>query len=197
MDMLLEKPPLSKTVSDENYIKYAVQKRKEKIDLVREEMARLNANISIVSALDEIGYILNLRGNDVHCNLVFVAYLVIQKENSILFIDEQKLEPWLKNQLSEDRIFTQDYKQIVDYITKLDLKQKVLIDHSTLNAKLTLMLAKDSLKSSERCIMRFKSIKNQIEISHIRSVMKKDDVALGKSNREVEAKLEEEDNNTK
>lgn len=193
MDIWPDRPPLSKTLIYEHDIKYAGQTRKEKIDLVREEMARLNANISIVSALDEIGYILNLRGNDVHCNPVFVAYLVIQKENSILFIDEQKLEPWLKNQLSEDRIFTQDYKQIVDYITKLDLKQKVLIDHSTLNAKLTLMLAKDSLIPSESCIMRFKSIKNEIEISHIRRVMQKDGVALVKSFRWLEAKLTERD----
>ncbi|NOT37075.1 MAG: aminopeptidase P family protein [Saprospiraceae bacterium] len=173
----LDRPQLPKTLIYEHELKYSGKIRSAKLNDVRIEMKKLNADIFLVSALDEIAYVLNLRGKDVHCNPVFVAYLCIAKNESILFIDPVKVSIELKKQLLQDKIKIQNYNELIPYLIN-NSTAKILVDPATLNARLSFSLTPGNIISSTSCIMQQKAIKNNVEIKHIRKVMERDGVAL-------------------
>ncbi len=172
-----DRPSLPKNLVYEHDLTYSGKTRRDKLTAVREEIKKVNADEFLVSALDEIAYVLNLRGNDVHCNPVFVAYLIIHQKESILFIDQYKVNSELKKKLDADKVRIKDYSEIKDYLISKN-NSKILIDPSTINAKLCLLLQPGNIISASSCIMLHKAIKNSTEIKHIRKVMEKDGVAI-------------------
>ena len=76
----------------------------EKFNRIQEAIAKNGASAIILSALDEIAWTLNLRGNDVHCNPVFISYLLISKEGYTLYILEEKITDEVRNYLSNHQV---------------------------------------------------------------------------------------------
>ncbi len=85
-------------------LRYAGVSCKDKIGQVREAMRQNGCTGLLVSALDEVAWTLNLRGNDVHCNPVFVSYLLVTDAEAVLYMMEQKLTPEVKNHLEENGV---------------------------------------------------------------------------------------------
>lgn len=171
------RPSLSIAPIFEHDIRYAGKSRSEKLRSVRAEMKKNKSNYFLVSALDEVAYVLNLRGTDVSCNPVFVAYLCIGEKESFLFINPEKVSEALRKSLLKDKVIVQEYSKITKFIQTIQ-NSTVWIDPTTLNAKLSMSLPSGSIQSHTSCIMTMKAVKNTTEIQHIRRVMEKDAMAI-------------------
>jgi Xaa-Pro aminopeptidase len=187
-DIWQNRPSLPKTPLFEHEIIYSGRSRAEKLAEVQEYLEKSGADCFLVAALDEIAYVLNLRGSDVHCNPVFVAYLMIYKNDAKLFIDVDKVDSTIGSSLKSDGISIVPYHEIKNIVSSLG-NSKLLLDPGSLNAKLSLMVPEGKIVSATSCIMSMKAIKNQVEIQHIRKVMEKDAVALIKAFMWLEKKL--------
>jgi len=172
-----ERAPLPITPVYEHEVKYAGKTRAEKLNEVRKSMKKLSADWFLVSALDEVAWVLNLRGSDVPCNPVFVAYLAIGPKESILFTKTSKIPESIRKALAKNNIVIRAYERISGFAETLR-KKKVWIDPSTLNAQLSILLSESSLLSAPSCIMQQKAVKNTTEMKHLRRAMEKDAIAI-------------------
>ncbi|MBK7232266.1 MAG: aminopeptidase P family protein [Saprospiraceae bacterium] len=156
---------------------FAGESRDSKLKRIRLEMKNKKANHLLISALDEVAWALNLRGSDVHCNPVFVAYLLIDEEKAQLFIDPSKLQTDTVELLKSAGVHVQAYDSILGKIQKIR-DGLIWIDPSNINCKIALQIPAGSIYSAPSPVMLAKALKNEVEISHIRRAMEKDCHAL-------------------
>ena len=168
--------------------KYAGRSRTEKLTAVREKMT---ADYYLVTALDEIAWVFNLRGSDVECNPVFYAFAVIGKDQAWLFAPIEKLTQELTNILAQDKIFLKPYAVINSFLENLHEKSSVQFDKGKTNIQLYEDLPKDCAADGGNIIEGLKAVKNETEIAHIRQAMIKDGVALTRFFRWLEQTLDE------
>jgi len=105
-----DRPALPDFPVYEHELKYACTDRKDKIGIICSELEKSGANLQIITALDDLAWTFNLRGSDVECNPVFMAYASVSAEETILFIEGQKLSPELKNKLESEGIDQEIYR---------------------------------------------------------------------------------------
>ncbi len=172
-----DRPSLPKNKIFIHELKYTGLSRIEKIDQVREKMVEMQASSHFVSTLDDIAWILNIRSNDVECNPVTIAYLVINEEDVLLFIDSDKVSDSIQMSLKEDNILLKPYSDINNY---LSTSKKILIDPSICSNTLYNAIDKDEIICGDLPARMLKAIKNDVEVAHIRRAMVKDGVALTK-----------------
>jgi Xaa-Pro aminopeptidase len=165
----------------EHEVQFAGKSRGEKLADIRRKMAEHGANYHLVTTLDDIGWTLNLRGSDVECNPVFIAYLVIGMDSCSLFVERSQIPEALKNTLNTEGVFIRKYDGIDEFLAKLTAKDTIVVDDA--NANFVLFSAIKSAKIVEEATfsIMMKAIKNPIEQEYIRQVMVKDGVALTKS----------------
>ncbi|HEX5625811.1 MAG TPA: aminopeptidase P family protein, partial [Saprospiraceae bacterium] len=173
-----DRPGLSQQAIYEHALKYAGNSRESKLKAIRQEMKKKGVQYFLVTALDEIAHLLNLRGRDVHCNPVFIAYLWISMDQALLLIDPTKVPDVLKAKLEKAGIRLTPYDAILQTISSVKDGEKVLVDPATLNAKLALKLPNGGMVASASPVMKMKSQKNKTEAAHLRNAMEKDGVAL-------------------
>ena len=154
------------------------QTRLEKLSLIRSTVNTKNASAHFISALDDIAWILNCRGQDVEYNPVFLAHLFIDTSRTVLFIDDIKLSKELHQLLAQDQITVLPYTQTEFFLSQLS-QQHVLIDPAKVS-----ILHTQSIQKNNQLVLDinpstlFKSRKHATEITHIRNAMTKDGVAL-------------------
>ena len=165
--------------------------RKQKLKDIRSKMKEKGGDLHLVSTLDDIGWTLNLRGSDVECNPVFIAYLIIAKDKCYLFIDPSQVPEDLKTVLNNDNIFIKNYNTISDFLSQLTDKQHIVVDTGNLNFKLFNAIKKAEVIEAETFSSPMKAMKNKTEMKYIREVMVKDGVALVKAFRWLEKTLDE------
>ena len=154
------------------------QTRLEKLSLIRSTLNTKNASAHFISALDDIAWILNCRGQDVEYNPVFLAHLFIDTSRTVLFIDDIKLSKELRQLLAQDQITVLPYTQTEFFLSQLS-QQHVLIDPAKVSILHTQSIQKNNqLVQDINPSTLFKSRKHATEITHIRNAMTKDGVAL-------------------
>lgn len=162
-------------------LKYCGETFESKINRVREIMKRENADIHIISSLDDIAWLFNIRGRDIPCNPVVLSYAFITDEKVYLFIDKNKLSDEINKNFKENNIEIKDYFSFYDELKKIDKNKKVMVDFSRINSEIY-----NSIPFSVTKIDRinptteFKSIKNEIEIKNTINAHIKDGVAFTK-----------------
>lgn len=179
-DIWPDRPALPSNPVYEHDVKYAGLDRRQKIDLIRAEMNRLKADHFLVSALDEVAWLLNLRGSDVHCNPVFLAYSLISPDQTSLFIHPGKISVALSQSLESDGIRIRPYEEAGAAVAGLS-DGMVLIDPNSTNTRIALSIPNGRMISSPSPVMLAKAVKNPTEAGHIRKAMEKDAVALVKA----------------
>ena len=167
--------------------KYAGESRSEKFKRLRSKIKENGGQQYLVSTLDDIAWLLNLRGHDVDCNPVFVAYVVVTNQDIQLFVNAKKFKPELRTRLEKDGVIFQAYSKIESYLKKVD--EKILVDKSTVNLKLFNGIPEKYRIESSNIVEALKTIKNKTEIEHFRQVMVKDGVALVRLFRWLEQQL--------
>ena len=173
-----DRPEIPQERVFEHDIKYAGIDRKEKIANIRTEMEKIGADQHLITTLDDIAWLLNLRGSDVACNPVFCSYCLIRPNDVILFVDPNKLSKELKSKLSADGINVASYESVDNTLAGLDPNTKILLHKGTINVHLNSLIPESSIIYGQLISRHLKAVKNDIEIGHFRDVHVKDAVAL-------------------
>ena len=175
------RPPIPDNSIFVHETQYAGLSRNEKIENIREEMRNLDASHYIITALDEIAWTLNLRGNDVPYNPVFHAYLIISLDAVYLFIDTHKITASIGKELAKDDISIHLYTDIFKWVKDMPVESGLMFDPSTTNAKIFSLIPREVIKIEKNSIVRdLKGIKNSVEQEGFRKAMVKDGVAMVK-----------------
>ncbi len=172
------RPSLPKSKVYVHEKEYYTLSTKEKIALVREKMYALKADNHLISSLDDIAYLTNLRGSDVEYNPVFLSHLLIKQDKVLLFIDEDKISQDLKEKLEKESIFLKPYENVCEEL-KLLQNTSLLIEPNKITALLITALH-SSVKLIEEInpSTHLKAVKNSKEIENIENAMIEDGVAL-------------------
>ncbi|PWE00727.1 aminopeptidase P family protein [Marinilabilia rubra] len=155
--------------------------RKEKIETVRNNLRVKNATHYVTGALDEIAWVMNLRGTDISYNPVFHAYLIISQDYVSLFINPNKLTTSIGKQLSNDNIRVNLYNDVYSHLKELPDHATVYIDPNRNNWALFSAIPSSIPKvEGTGIITHLKSIKNNTEVANIKKTMINDGVAMVK-----------------
>ncbi|HXL00304.1 MAG TPA: aminopeptidase P family protein [Dysgonamonadaceae bacterium] len=152
---------------------------KNKIERIVEEIEKAGAEGIVIATLDAVAWTFNIRGNDVEYNPVAVAYGYVSKNESVLFIDPDKLTPPIASELQSQGVKTANYNHIFDYIEELPEKTTICVTESKINYTLYQHLsARCKVIDLPSPIDLMKSMKNETELNGFRRAMVKDGVAL-------------------
>lgn len=160
-------------------LEYSGESTSSKISRIRKQLADSGADGLLVTALDEIAWVLNLRGSDVHCNPVFVSYLLISPEKVVLYINNVKLLAEVKDYLTSEQIAVDAYEAVVDGLRSYEGKS-LLVDMSSTNYSLAIAVPTEKLCEGVSPIASMKAIKNEAEQEGFRAAMLRDGVAVVK-----------------
>ncbi len=176
-----ERPPIPQNHVFIHPLQYAGESCQEKVKRIRQQMEEDNIDVILITALDEIAWVLNLRGNDVHCNPVFVSFLLINHQDVKLFIDEIKLTPEVKSYLNDCKVKVYPYMDFYSDLEQSTYTNKVLADPAYLNYAIYQDLSPHcELIEHKTYVALMKAIRNQTEIGNLHRAMIKDGVALVK-----------------
>ncbi len=154
---------------------------KSKINRINSELKKIDANGIIIVTLDAVAWTFNLRGNDVDYNPVAVAYGYVSENETILFIDQKKMDDEAANAYAEQGVTLRDYQNIFDYVANLPENSSVCITGSKINYKLRQTIpASCRVVDLPSPVDLMKSVKNETELNGFRNAMIKDGVALVK-----------------
>jgi Xaa-Pro aminopeptidase len=156
---------------------FAHQTRAEKLALVREHMHAQHANQHFISTLDDIAWVLNLRGSDVAFNPIFLAHLLIGPSQAILFVAPEALSAELRAALATDGVTLAPYSQALQAVTDLRQTDCLLIDPKRITSAFVSSLAASTV-SAMNPSTRLKACKQETEIAHWRQTMITDGQAL-------------------
>ena len=188
MDELWEiRPPMPESPAFVYDIKYAGKSCSEKIAAIRTELKKKSAESVMLSALDEIAWTLNLRGNDVHCNPVVVSYLLITEKKAVLFIAPEKVTEEVRNYLEEQQIEIQNYSDTEIYLSDLNSSSILMNPVKTNYSVFSSVNPQCRIIRGEAPVALLKAIRNEQEIKGIHAAMQRDGVALVKFLRWLES----------
>lgn len=160
-------------------IEYAGESCHDKLGRIRSNLLRRGACGMLMTQLDDIAWTLNLRGTDVHCTPVFVAWLIVAEEVAVLYIKDEKLSPEVIEYLNAEGVAVDDYDNIIDALNSYD-GYTLLIDPATTNYTLSQLRGNFNLVSAPSPVPEMKAIKNEVECNGFRNAMQRDGVAMVK-----------------
>lgn len=168
---------------------YAGEKVESKLERVRAELRKNEADAMPIAALDEIAWLLNLRGSDIEYNPVGVCFAYVGQTNAWLFTDPAKLAESTIVRLKTAGVDTAGYDELPAMLQRLR-GQRLLIDKSRINQRIGSSIpGGNSVIEAASPIARMKAIKNETEVAGFRNAMIKDGIALTRFWKELEEKL--------
>lgn len=178
-ELWTDRPVIPDNMVSLHPLEYSGESTSSKISRVRKHLLDCGADGLLVTALDEIAWVLNLRGSDVHCNPVFVSYLLISPENITLYINNVKLPDDVKAYLMLEHIDVQAYESVVEGL-RLYAGKSLLVDMSSTNYSLATAVPFEKVCSGVSPIASMKAVKNKVEQDGFRAAMLRDGVAVVK-----------------
>lgn len=160
-------------------LEYAGETLVSKVARIRKSLRELHADGMLVSALDDIAWTLNLRGTDVHCNPVFVSYLLIESDKVSLFVDDNKLSLEVKQYLQDNQVSLYNYNKVEKCLESYS-EYNILLDGDETSYYLWKTVKCQEIVAAASPISAMKAVKNKAEIEGYRSAMLKDGVAMVK-----------------
>ena len=159
--------------------KYAGASAGEKLGSLRRELQARHAEVFILSALDDIAWLFNIRGEDVAYNPVVIAYALVDQEQATLFVDGGKVDAHCRAALAQQGVSLAGYADIYQAVQAIRPDAAVLVDGDKLNQSLFEHIpAGCTIRNTMSPVFRLKSVKNAVELDGIRHAMVKDGVAL-------------------
>ena len=160
-------------------LKYAGETTASKISRIRKSLAVRGADGLLVTALDEIAWVLNLRGSDVHCNPVFVSYLLITPGNVTFYINKERLPEEVRHCLAAGNIAVEPYGAVAGGLEH-NPGRHLLVDDSATNHTLVSALQRGKAVFGESPVPGMKAVKNRVEQDGFRAAMLRDGIAMVK-----------------
>lgn len=162
-------------------VKYSGKSTADKLKEVRQEMSKNNATVHIITTLDDIAWLFNIRGNDITYNPVVLSYAIITKDKAYLFADKEKFSDEIIASLSNDSVILKDYNEVYEFVKTISSTETVLLDTKKVNYAIYHNLNKDiKIVDKQNPTVLFKAIKNEVEIENLRKAHIKDGVAVTK-----------------
>lgn len=177
----MDRPGLSKEPVWELGINYTGMSREEKFVAVREKMEEAGADVFVLTSLDDIAWLLNLRGNDVLCNPVFLSYMMIRKGDATLYIEESIVNEEIKAALAKANVALRPYNAIYEELKEITADHVVLLDTNKANYMVTRSLpAECKVVDKASPIELMKAVKTKTEYENMARAHVKDGVAVTK-----------------
>ncbi len=174
-------------------VEHTGQSVADKLNDVRTEMKKLYADVAVFSALDDIAWLFNIRGNDVDYNPVVIAYATVDADKATLFIAPEKYDDELKKYLTDNGVEVKDYFAIAEELGKIAEDKAVLVDAAKFNQALFEAIpAACPKRFAMSPVFKLKSLKNSVEMEGVRRAMVKDGVAMTRFFKWFEEKLGKE-----
>ncbi len=157
-------------------LKYAGESAADKIHRLLGKARENGCDTMLLTALDEIAWTLNLRGNDVECNPVFVSYLLLSDRQNVLFVNPAKVSDEVREHLSLSGVETMPYTAVADAVKNLHACRTMISNKANCAIK--------SLFNDGECVImpsiaeEMKAVKNSAEIAGFHSAMLRDGVAM-------------------
>ena len=174
-----DRPAIPENPIEIQPIEYAGEGVSSKIERIRKALRASHADGMLVSALDDIAWTLNLRGTDVHCNPVFVSYLLIASDKVSLFVDEVKVNAEIRTYLETNGISIYKYNKVEEGLKEYS-EYNILLDGNETSYYLWKTVRCQEIVSQTSPIPAMKAVKNEAEITGYRRAMVRDGVAMVK-----------------
>ena len=174
-----DRPSIPENPVEIQPLEYAGEDATSKIQRIRKALRTYHADGMLVSALDDIAWTLNLRGTDVHCNPVFVSYLLIASDKVSLFVDEAKVSAEVRAYLEAHGVSLYNYNKVEDGLKEYS-EYNILLDANETSYYLWKTVKCQEIVAKTSPIPAMKAVKSEAEIAGYRRAMLRDGVAMVK-----------------
>lgn len=176
-----DRPSLSCEPVKELDVKWAGKSRADKCSEIRRAMKEKGADIFVLTCLDDIVWLLNIRGGDVPCNPVVLSYLAMTQDEILLFANEKAFPEAVKGALAADGVKLMPYNDIYSWVSGTEAGKTVLMCKAKVNSRLAAAIPEDvKVLDEENLTLLPKAIKNPVEVENERIAHIKDGVAVTK-----------------
>ncbi|QLY80064.1 aminopeptidase P family protein [Clostridium intestinale] len=176
-----DRPEIPKELVFLHGIKYAGKYRVEKLNKVRVNMSSKGANYYLLTSLDDIAWLLNIRGNDVPNNPVVISNVLVGEDKCYLFVDASKVTHDIRLELETDGIKIKGYNEIHQILNQLTIDDSIIFDANKTSISMYNSINTDTTKIEEPNITTaLKAIKNEVEIENLRNCQVSDGLAMVK-----------------
>ena len=170
-----DRPETPKDMVFEHDLKFAGKSRQQKLAEIREDMLKSKADYFILSSLDDIAWLYNLRGTDVPCCPLFLSFTLISEEKAYLCVELSKIPAELKETLESDGVILKDYSEIYDLVENIGANSSVMYDPKVLNFNLESAIPDSCRKISKtNPTTHAKAVKNSVELENYRHCFERD-----------------------
>ncbi|MGL5752036.1 MAG: aminopeptidase P family N-terminal domain-containing protein, partial [Paraclostridium sp.] len=176
-----DRPTLSDKKAYALDVKYTGETFSSKLARLREVMKEKGVQNHVITTLDDMAWLFNIRGRDVIYTPVVLSYAVITLNEVCLFIDENKLDEVIKNDLATENVKVLPYNDVYEFVKTLNKEEKILLDETKVNYAISNNIPAEVEKINDfNPTMFFKAVKNSVELENIRNSHTKDGVAFTK-----------------
>ena len=176
-----DRPALSCEPVMELDIRWTGKSRADKIAEIREQMKAKEADTFILTSLDDIAWLLNIRGNDIHCCPVVLSYLVMMENELRLYANAAAFSEEIRSNLEADGVKIYPYNDVYSYVQSISSDKKVLLSRANVNSRLVSNIPSEvTILDAPNLTLLPKAIKNETEMKNERIAHIKDGVAVTK-----------------
>ncbi len=176
-----DRPPLSNEPAFALDLKYAGETTAEKLKKIRKDMAEKNATMQLLASLDDIDWILNIRGRDVEYFPLMLSYAIVKMDEVELYADESKFDADIRKGFEENGVHIYPYQDIYKRVKEIGKDETVLLDPEQVNYALFCNIPPEVKTIEEpNPVILMKAVKNETEVENIRRAHIKDGVAVTK-----------------
>jgi Xaa-Pro aminopeptidase len=173
-----DRPMIPTTPVITHDVAFTGQSREDKLNQVISQMKSMGANHYVISSLDDLAWLFNIRGRDISFNPLTIAYAVISENQHSLFINKDKLTQEIIDELKQTNTQIRPYEEIHSFLKDLN-EGTILFDPSKTSIWLHQAISLNTIEAMD-LTTRLKAVKNDIEVENVRNVMVRDGVAMVK-----------------
>ena len=174
-----DRPELSKKPAFFLEEKFSGESVASKLTRVREKMKEAKADLHVIASLDDIGWLLNIKGDDIDFFPLLLSYAIVSMDGVKLYIDDTKLDDRIREELAKNNVEILPYNDVYEDVKKFAEDSTVLIDPMKMNYALYKNLGCKIVEGANPTIL-MKAMKNEVELNNIRAAHIKDGVAVTK-----------------
>lgn len=173
-------------------VEYTGLTASQKLALLREKLAAAGTDTMVVTRLDSIAWLLNLRGSDIEYNPFFLSYVLVQPQQTTLFVNTSRLNKRAKEYLAENGVSLREYDEVLPCLQAISEPGKVLADPGSVNYAIWQALEENpalTIIEGEEPVQGMKAVKNETEIANLHNAHVRDGVAMVRFQRELERRM--------
>ena len=187
-----DRPPLSDKPAFFLEEKYSGESSAHKLERVRKVMKDNGATVHIIASLDDTGWLLNVRGDDIDFFPLLLSYSIVRMDGVDLYVDETKLNDRILEEFKKVNVTLHPYNDIYEDIKKLDASETALIDSMKMNYALYKNIPCKIVEAANPTIL-MKAMKNDVELENIKEAHIKDGIAITKFMYWIKTRYDKED----